>query len=109
MRSLEKKSVVNLGPVNKIPLGQGVVVVVQNVEIAVFRLREGRVIAVANKCPHRGGPLSDGITGQGKVVCPLHGHKFDLETGQGSEPNECVRVFKTWEEDGQVMMEYPSL
>ena len=95
----------NLGNVNDIPLGQGICYIVKGEEIAVFRSRDGRISALENRCPHRQGPLSEGIVGNGKIVCPLHGHKFDLASGQGAEKGECVRVFKIWEDQGQMMLE----
>jgi len=73
---------VNLGNVNDIPLGQGACYIVKGAEIAVFRARDGKVSAIENRCPHRQGPLSEGVVGNGKVVCPLHGHKFDLASGK---------------------------
>ncbi len=103
---MEKKILVNLGPVDQIPLGQGMCFVVLETEIAVIRPRTGGVFAIENRCPHRQGPLSEGVIGNGKVVCPLHGHKFDLETGKGSDGQECVKVFKTWQENGSVMIEF---
>ena len=101
-----KKYIVNLGAVADIPLGQGVCVIIEDEEIAVFRTRTGEVFAVDNQCPHRRGPLSEGIVGDGKVICPLHGHKFDLRTGKGSEGQECLKVFLTWEDKGDVLMEW---
>ena len=102
---MEQSIVIHLGAVADIPLGQGVCFIVKGEEIAVFRSRMGEIFAVANKCPHRQGPLAEGIIGNGKVVCPLHGHKFDLKTGEGSESHECVQTFKVWEENGQIMLE----
>lgn len=101
---MEKTCQVKLCSVQDIPVGQGACFVIQGAEVAVFRLRDGRVLAVENRCPHRQGPLSEGVAGNGKVVCPLHGHKFDLATGEGSEPSERVRVFKTWEENGGIFI-----
>ena len=98
--------VVCLGPMENIPIGQGVCFIVNNEEIAVFRLRNGGLSAIENRCPHRQGPLSEGIIGAGKVICPLHGHKFDLATGQGNEPHECVRVYKVWEENNRIMLDW---
>ncbi|HET7041902.1 MAG TPA: Rieske 2Fe-2S domain-containing protein, partial [Gemmatimonadales bacterium] len=63
-------------------LGEGRTYRVDDAVIAVFRARGERLFAVQATCPHRGGPLADGIVGDGKVVCPLHGHTFDLATGQ---------------------------
>lgn len=97
----------NLGNVNDIPLGQGLCYTVKGEEIAVFRSRDGKICAIENRCPHRQGPLVDGIVGNGKVVCPLHGHKFDLASGQGSESGECVRTFEVWEQHGQIILDIP--
>ncbi len=103
---MDKTCIVNLGALEQIPLGQGVCFIVKEEEIAVFRSRDEKIFAIENKCPHRRGPLSEGIMGDGKVICPLHGHKFDLTTGQGAESPECVRVFKSWLEDGNIFLEY---
>ena len=72
----------NLGPASRIPLGEGRVFAVDGRRIAVFRPRDGRLFAVEADCPHRGGPLADGLLGGSIVICPLHGLKFDLATGQ---------------------------
>ena len=103
---MAKKYIVNLGSVESIPVGQGVCIVIEDEEIAVFRTRAGEVFAVENRCPHLRGPLSEGIVGAEKVVCPLHGHKFNLRTGKGSEGHECVKVFCAWEDKGNVLMEW---
>ena len=97
-----ENTILFLGSVEQISLGQGRCFKIVGHEVAVFRCRDGRLLAVENCCPHRGGPLAEGIVGDGKVVCPLHGHKFDLTTGNGSEPRECVKTFKVWEENGHL-------
>ena len=74
-------------------------------EIAVFRQRDGGLFATQNRCPHRQGPLSEGVCGAGKVICPLHGHKFDLATGQGAEPGEGVKVYNVIESGGDVILQ----
>lgn len=102
---MNKTSVINLGRIDQIPIGQGACFIINDQEIAVFRPRDGRIFAVENRCPHRRGPLSEGIVGGGKVICPLHGHKFDLTTGQGSDPRECIKVFKAREKDQNIMLE----
>lgn len=99
---------VNLGPVVQIPVGQGRQYVINEQAVAIFRTREGKIFAIEDACPHRKGPLSEGIIGDGKVICPLHGHKFDLETGQGSEGHECVRQFKVCQENDTIVIEWPS-
>jgi nitrite reductase (NADH) small subunit len=93
-----------LGSVCRIPAGQGRCYVVGSDEIAVFRQRDGRLFAVENRCPHRQGPLSEGVIGDGHVICPLHAHRFNLVNGEGSEPGECVRVHRVRDVDGQILL-----
>jgi nitrite reductase (NADH) small subunit len=118
---MDNKIVLNLGSVDQVSRGQGRCFVVEGAieatvgsaqhsarrEVAVFRPRSGGIFALGHRCPHRQGPLADGIIGEGKVVCPLHGHKFDLESGRGSEKHECVRTFEVWEQDGEIILSFP--
>jgi len=97
-------STIDLGSVEKIPLGQGFCFIVAGEEIAVFRQRDGRLFASQNRCPHRQGPLSEGVIGAEKVICPLHAHKFDLCTGQGPNPAECLRLYDVREENGRIVV-----
>jgi nitrite reductase (NADH) small subunit len=71
----------NLGPVSQIPFGEGREFVVLEEKIAVFHLRGGHVYATQAECPHKKGPLADGLTGGNVVVCPYHAWKFDLRSG----------------------------
>lgn len=98
------KAVINLGSVEKIAHGQGRCYLVAGEEIVVFRQRDGRLFATQNRCPHKQGPLSEGLTGSGKVICPLHAHKFDLATGAGSEAGECVKVYPVREANGEILL-----
>lgn len=77
-----KESMYNLGPISRIPAGEGRTFQIGAMAVAVFRARGGEVFATQAYCPHKRGPLGDGIVGAGKVLCPLHGYKFDLSTGQ---------------------------
>src|SRR5690606_18556368 len=70
-----------LGPLDRIPLGEGRTYRVADLEIAVFRTRAGELFAVQANCPHAGGPLADGLIGNGQVICPLHGRVFELASG----------------------------
>ena len=58
--------------------------------IAVFRTADDRVFALEDKCPHKNGPLSQGIVHGGCVTCPLHNWVISLETGmaQGADEGE---------------------
>jgi nitrite reductase (NADH) small subunit len=95
---------VSLGSISRIPEGQGRCYVVGADEIAVFRQRDGRLFATQNRCPHRQGPLSEGVVGGGQVICPLHAHRFDLKGGAGHEPGECVQVYSVKVVDGEIVV-----
>jgi nitrite reductase [NAD(P)H] small subunit len=72
---------VTLGPVDDLPLCEGRAYAVRGRQIAVFRLRDGSLRALDAVCPHRGGPLADGLIDDRVVVCPLHSHTYELATG----------------------------
>lgn len=90
-----------------IPLREGRSVRLGEEEIAIFNLGD-RYVAVDNSCPHRGGPLCDGIVAGDTVVCPLHGWKISLETGAVLKPDVCVRVgtYPVSVEDGVIRVLY---
>ncbi len=96
---------IKLGPVDKIPMGQGHCFIIDNQEISVFRSRAGKLFALQNRCPHRNAPLCDGIIDHQHVVCPFHGHKFDLKTGKGLDADEAVQTFRVVEHEGEIMVE----
>ena len=58
-----------------------------DLEIGVFRLEDDRIFAINNKCPHKSGPLSQGIVYGDKVACPLHSWKISLVDGKADEPD----------------------
>ncbi len=96
----------DLGPVSRIPIGEGRTFEVAGVAVAVFRTRHGEVYATQALCPHRGGPLADGIIGAGTVICPLHSYRFALDTGQ-SAGNGCsaLRTYQvTVGEGGHILL-----
>ncbi len=73
--------------------------------VAVFRTVNDEVFAMKDKCPHRGGPLSEGIVHGGLVTCPLHGFRIDLATGEAVLPDKgCARTYATKVEGGQVFL-----
>lgn len=94
---------VDLGPVDRIPVGEGRTFAVDGEQIAVFRLRNGSLRAIDAVCPHRGGPLADGLADDSVVVCPLHGHTFDMATGceAGGAPMS-VRSYPVSATDGTI-------
>ena len=70
-----------LGSIEQVPFGEGRAFDVGGQQVAVFRVRDGRVRALSAVCPHRGGPIADGQTDLRVVLCPLHLNAFDLDTG----------------------------
>ena len=59
-----------------------------DVAVAVFRTADDRVFALVDRCPHKAGPLSEGIVQGCAIACPLHGWVIDLETGEAEGPDE---------------------
>jgi nitrite reductase (NADH) small subunit len=75
-------------------------------DIAVFRTAEDEVFALADKCPHKGGPLSQGIVFGRKVACPLHNWNIQLEDGCAAAPDVgCSRRYAVKVEAGEVFLQ----
>ena len=72
-----------VGKCASIPPGEGRNFIVGRTELAVFHTRAGGFFATQALCPHRAGPLADGLTDGVSVVCPLHDRAFSLATGEG--------------------------
>jgi nitrite reductase (NADH) small subunit len=72
----------NLGPLSRIPIGEGRNFQIEDTIVAVFRARNGKLFATQATCPHKQGPLADGIIGVDSVICPLHAYKFSLKSGE---------------------------
>src|SRR5258708_4011476 len=92
-----------------IPLREGRAVKFGDLEIAIFNLGD-RFLAIDNRCPHKGGPLSEGIVSDNTIVCPLHAWKIDLETGTAANqasPAPCVETYRIRVEDGVLLLELP--
>ena len=93
---------VNLGSLESIPVGQGFCFIVRGTEIAVFRQRDGGLFATQNRCPHKNAPLSEGLLGAGTVICPFHARKYELCTGKGAAPDDCLRTYPVREVNGEI-------
>lgn len=73
--------------------------------IAIFRLSDDRVKAVENRCPHRQGPLAEGIVSGDDILCPLHNWRIHLDSGEVAPPDEgCVKTYAVKVEDSQVLL-----
>jgi nitrite reductase (NADH) small subunit len=98
----------NVANLDTIPPGEGRTFGVMGEKLAIFRTREGRVLAVQAECPHRGGPLADGLVGGTTVVCPLHGWKFDLTTGEPLMGDCGLKTYPVRvNEDGRIFVTFP--
>ncbi|MCA0214153.1 MAG: nitrite reductase small subunit NirD [Proteobacteria bacterium] len=79
-------------------------------EVAVFRNSEDKVFALLDRCPHKGGPLSQGIVYGESVACPLHNWSIGLNDGCAKAPDEgCTPRFAVKVEDGQVSLDLNEL
>lgn len=96
------KDEIDLGPIDIVPLGEGRAYTLASQTIAVFRQRDGKLFATDNTCPHREGPLADGIIGAGKLICPLHMWKFDLHTGKCLGEDAQLRTYPVRELNGRI-------
>ena len=78
-----------IGRISEIPPGEGRTFEVDGKRIAVFHARTGGFFATQADCPHKGGPLADGLLGGTTVVCPLHDRSWDLATGAPAANSDC--------------------
>lgn len=86
-------------------LGSRIVRRAHGADVAVFRTAENHVFALLDRCPHKGGPLSQGIVYGQTVACPLHNWRIDLNNGQAAAPDEgCAARFVVTVLDGQVYL-----
>jgi nitrite reductase (NADH) small subunit len=95
---------------DNIPIRQGRSVKLGSHELAIFNLGGG-FRAVESRCPHRGGPLADGIVAGDDVICPLHNWRLSLDSGKVRHPDSeqgCVRTFDAKVVDGIVMVLLPA-
>lgn len=97
-----------IGHLGDIPMRTGKVVRIGDLEIAVFRLSNGEIRAVENRCPHKGGPLAEGIISGEYVYCPLHDWKISLGDGLVQEPDTgCVKTYEVHLEDTEISIMLP--
>lgn len=93
--------------VHDIPLqGARRVARARGLDVALFRNAAGALFALLDRCPHKGGPLSQGIVFANQVACPLHNWTLDLCTGQALAPDRgCTPRFALKVEDGAVYLD----
>jgi nitrite reductase (NADH) small subunit len=97
---------IEIGALNDIPRLGARVVRTASGDIAVFRTEDDEVFALDDRCPHKGGPLSQGIVFGERVACPLHNWNIELPSGCAMSPDEgCTQKFSLKVEDGQVYLD----
>ena len=96
----------DIGWLDQIPVrGSRTVPVAGGEEIAVFRTGDNQVFALVNRCPHKGGPLSQGIVHGHSVSCPLHNWNIALATGSAQgEDKGCTPVVPVRIVSGRVLI-----
>jgi NAD(P)H-dependent nitrite reductase small subunit len=78
-------------------------------EIAVFRTGDDKVFALVNECPHKKGPLSQGIVHGHSVACPLHNWNIALGSGEAQGPDSgCTPTVPVREENGRILLAHPA-
>lgn len=101
---------IEIGSVNDVPKRGSRLVSTPQGDIAIFKTADDRIFALWDKCPHEGGPLSQGIVHGDSVTCPLHNWVIGLESGLVKGPDQgCARKVKCKVENGLVLIEAAAL
>jgi nitrite reductase (NADH) small subunit len=94
-----------IGALTDIPVKGSRVVETANGDIAIFRTTTDDVFALTDRCPHKHGPLSQGIVHGDRVTCPLHNWVIDMHSGEAMGPDVgCTKKFETKVESGVVYL-----
>lgn len=96
MGTVKQEKIVKVAKLSELATKVGKEIVIAGESIALFKLSNGTVKAIENKCPHKQGPLSQGIVSGDFVFCPLHDQKVCLSDGLVQKPDTgCVKTFQT--------------
>ena len=97
---------IDIGAIDDIPPQGARLIKTQQGCVAVFRTADDRVFAMDDRCPHKGGPLSEGIVHGTSVTCPLHNWVFSLETGQAQGADSgAVATYVLRVEAGRILLD----
>ena len=100
---------IEITQLDEIPVLGSRVVKTDSMDIAIFRTSDDRIFAVRDACPHKQGPLSQGIVHGTSVTCPLHNWKIDLASGEALGADEgCTNVYDTKVENNMVYLRIPA-
>jgi len=101
---------IDIGALDDVPKRGARVIKTAKGCVAVFRTNDDRVFAMNDSCPHKGGPLSEGIVHGHSVTCPLHNWVFSLETGMAQGPDEGrVDTYDLRVQSGRILLDSAGL
>jgi nitrite reductase (NADH) small subunit len=104
------KNWIDVGAVDDVPMRGARVINTFAGDIALFKAADGSVFALRDKCPHKGGPLSQGIVHGHSVTCPLHNWVISLQTGSAQGADEgCTPTLDVKVEGGRILLSATSL
>lgn len=104
-QSMSSGTWIEVGSVDEVPRLGARVVETEQGNIGIFRTADDELFALRDSCPHKGGPLSQGIVHGKRVTCPLHNWVLELETGEAIAPDEgCAASYPIKIEDGKVYL-----
>lgn len=105
LRDEERDTWLEVGRLEDIPRLGARVVRLNTGDVAVFRTATDEVFALADRCPHKGGPLSQGLVYGRKVACPLHNWSVHLDSGEAVAPDKgCTTVYPVKVLDGRIYL-----
>ena len=103
-----KTTYVHVGRVADIPALGGRCVKTERGPVGIFRTADDEIFAIDNRCPHKGGPLSEGIVHGAAVTCPLHNTVISLATGEVAGPDDGrVATIEVRVVDGEIHLALP--
>jgi nitrite reductase (NADH) small subunit len=101
---------VEVGRVDDLPRRGARVVETRSLNVAIFRTASDQIYALEDRCPHKDGPLSQGIVHGENVTCPLHDWVIDLMSGEAQGPDVgCARTVALKVEDGSIYLDFAAL
>lgn len=96
---------INVGTIEEIPRQGARTIETTHGEIAIFRTIDDQFFALDNRCPHKNGPLAQGIVHGHRVTCPLHGWTINLDSGEAVSPDVgCGHIHETKIENGCILL-----
>lgn len=100
---------IDIGAIDDIPLRGARKIKTALGCVALFRTAEDEVFAASNACPHKGGPLSEGIVHGQSVTCPLHNWVFDLNSGQAQGEDGRIATYPVRVDAGRILIDGSAL